>query len=151
LAGAEVLVAEGFRETWIMPRVLLLGDPAQLDEYGGGVALATAGDVSVDGLPHAGSVAELADLFLERGFFLPGLDCGSCEPGDCAGLAREIAAGRMSVDDCKTRQSKVSISVNGRELDLNPFVAGIFHGGLSGMLASLKGFGPGHVDIKLEV
>lgn len=151
LAEAEFLVAEGFRETQVLPRVLLLEEASQAEAYGAGLAVATAGDVGAGGLPHAGSVAELADIVLEQGFLLPGLDCGHCEPGSCAGLAREIAAGRLGEEACRTRRATVSVTVNGRSLDLNPFVAGILHGGISGMLASLKGFAPGSVEIRLEV
>ena len=81
---------------------------------------------------------------------LPGLDCGDCGRADCAGLARDIVAGKATPESCRARHPECSISVNGVPLSMNRFVFNILSGGILGMLKELKGFAPGTVEIKIE-
>lgn len=150
LLEADVLVIEGGRNLRVCPRILL---PKGGDEDDRGLdpklALASWKRNTAD-LPVVHNVQEVADLVLEQGFLLPGLDCGSCGREDCGQLAGDIVHGRASIDDCQAMQGSLSIRVNGQPLGLNPFVESIISGGIHGMLSQLKGYAPGRIEISLE-
>ena len=151
MLDGDVLVMEGGREHVVAPRVLVLRDPAEAGELSDpGLVLATFGPVRAPGLPQVGSVEALAALVLERGFVLPGLDCGACNRDSCAALAADILAGRATPEDCATRRVSLSITVGGRPLALNPFVERILASGIRGLASELKGFGPGPIDIHID-
>jgi molybdopterin-guanine dinucleotide biosynthesis protein B len=151
MLDGEALVMEGGREHAVAPRVLVLREPAEAAQLSDpGLVLGTFGEVRAPGLPHIASVAELADLTLERGFVLPALDCAACGRDDCAGLAADIMAGRATPGDCATTQVAMAVSVGGRRLTLNPFVERILASGIRGLVSELKGFGPGAVEIRID-
>ena len=141
--GADVLIVEGGKEQEHLPRIVIAKDAGDAAELDRGLAVAVVDREQAD--PEA-----LADLVLQRGFLLPGLDCGACGREDCGGLARDIVAGQASPDDCQARGGLMTVRLDGREVPLNPFVARILASGLSGMLSELKGFGPGRVEIILD-
>lgn len=150
LLDAEVLVVEGGREHAIAPRVLVLRDPAEAAELSDpGLVLAVFGPVAAPGLPHVADVEALAELVLERGFALPGLDCESCGYPGCAALGAAILAGNAAPGDCKALNPAMTVTVDGRPLVLNPFVERILSSGIRGLLTELKGYGPGRVDIRI--
>ena len=151
MLDGDVLVMEGGREHVVAPRVLMLRDPAEVDQLSApGLVLATFGDVRAPGLPHIESIEALAALVLEKGFVLPGLDCGACGRDDCAALAGDIMAGRATIEDCATRHVSIAITVGGRPLTLNPFVERILAAGIRGLVSELKGFGPGPIDVHID-
>jgi molybdopterin-guanine dinucleotide biosynthesis protein B len=82
---------------------------------------------------------------------LPGLDCGKCGL-DCSSMARAIAEGRKSRDDCVELPSVgVEIAVGGKRLATGKFVSDIVDDTVRGMLSSLKGYEPGKdVEIRLS-
>ncbi|MHC1788132.1 molybdopterin-guanine dinucleotide biosynthesis protein MobB [Solidesulfovibrio sp.] len=151
MLDGNVLVMEGGREHVVAPRVLVLREAAEAAQLSDpGLVLGCFGPVRAEGLPHIASVEALADLVLERGFVLPGLDCGACGREDCAGLAADIMAGRATAEACATRHVSLSISTGGRPLTLNPFVERILAAGIRGMVSELKGFGPGPIEIRID-
>lgn len=154
LLAGDVLVMEGGREHALAPRVLVLREPAEAETLSDpGLVLAVFGPVAAPGLPHVPHITDdveaLAELVLERGFVLPGLDCGACGRPDCGGLAADILAGRATQADCATRAAAMTVTVDGRPLPLNPFVERILRSGIRGLLAELKGFSPGPVTIRI--
>jgi molybdopterin-guanine dinucleotide biosynthesis protein B len=150
LLTGDVLVMEGGREHAIAPRVLVLHDAAEAEKLSEpGLVLGVFGPIRVPGLPHIETVEALAGLVLEKGFVLPGLDCGACGRENCGGLAADILAGRATPDDCATRMATMTVAVGGRPLPLNPFVERILTSGVRGLLAELKGFGPGPIEIRI--
>jgi molybdopterin-guanine dinucleotide biosynthesis protein B len=44
----------------------------------------------------------------------------------------------------------MTVTVDGRELVLNPFVERILVSGIRGLLSELKGFGPGSLSIRIS-
>lgn len=150
LLDAEVLVVEGGKELACMPRLLVLRDPAEADELGAGLALATFGPVTAPGLPHLGDVEAVADLVLSRGFLLPKLDCGACGEPDCAAMAARIVANEATPADCQAVRESFRVTVGGAPLAMNPFVERLLAAGIKAMLAQLKGFSPGRVEIGLN-
>jgi molybdopterin-guanine dinucleotide biosynthesis protein B len=81
---------------------------------------------------------------------LPGLDCGKCGT-DCDGLAKDIAAGKRKLTDCRELPVKdVRITVDGRTIPVGTFVSDMVDKTVRGMLSSLKGYVPGSdVEIRL--
>lgn len=150
LVRTDFLVLEGGKTQGIMPRVIIAPDEATANDLDPELALAAYGDEAFGGLMATRDVAGLARIAKGSGFLLPGLDCGACGRENCRGLAVDIVAGEATVDDCKALSGSLRITVGGKPLPLNPFVERILKSGIQGMLAELKGFGPGPVDIHIE-
>ncbi len=150
LMEGDVLLVEGGKNLGWLPRVILLNDPDQALELGNGLALATWGRVSTDHLPHIESIAQLADLLLDKGFILPGLDCGSCGHEKCIDLARSIVAENATPDDCLAKKTSLRVNINGKALGMNPFVETIISKSILAMISELKGYSPGRVEITID-
>ena len=149
LMSGDVLLVEGGKNLGWLPRVLLLKspeDPAKLDTS---LALATWGRVRTEHLPHLDNVEDLADLLLNKGFVLPGLDCGTCGYETCSEMAARIVSGAAGPEDCLARGGGLDIRVNGKALGMNPFVERIISKSILGMLSELKGYTPGKIEIKI--
>jgi len=151
LLEADVLVIEGGRGQEVCPRILLPKGPGQDDRALDHDLALASWKRDTDHLPVVHNVQEVAELVMNRGFLLPGLDCGSCGREDCGQLARDIVHGKASIADCQAQQGALSIRVNGQPLGLNPFVESIIAGSIQGMLGQLKGYAPGRIDISLEL
>nr|WP_273192306.1 molybdopterin-guanine dinucleotide biosynthesis protein MobB [Oleidesulfovibrio alaskensis] len=157
LLSADVLLVEGGKSLGWLPRIVCPRDAAEMEELSAGLAVAAWDHTGLVALPAEAvpvfgthSVAQLAQLVVERGFTLPGLDCGACGEEDCAGLARRIVAGKAHSGDCKSLDDDFSVTVGGVPLGMNPFVARIVSGAISGMLRELKGYAPGPVEIRIK-
>ena len=150
LLDCEVLVVEGGKTLGWLPRVILPRTAEEAAELSPDLALGSFGPLEVPGLARLDSPAAVAEAVLARGFALPGLDCATCGRPDCAGLARDIVAGKATPRDCMARRADIRITANGTEMALSPFVADILAGGILGMLSTLKGFAAGPVRISIE-
>jgi len=150
LVSTDFLVLEGGKTLGVMPRIIIADDEATAGDLDPDLALAVYGDHALEGLMATRDVAGLARIAKGSGFLLPGLDCGACGRENCRGLAVDIVAGEATVEDCKAQNSAMRITVGGKPLPLNPFVERILKSGIQGMLAELKGFGPGAVDIHID-
>jgi len=150
LLDGQGLIVEGGKTLGWLPRVLLLREPAEAAELRPELALCTFGPVATEGLPSVQDIPQLAALIQEKGFALPGLDCGDCGREDCAGLAADILAGKATPETCQARKPEFAISVNGQPLAMNGFVRDLIAGSIMGMLGQLKGFGPGDVEISIR-
>ena len=153
LLQADVLLIEGGKSFKGAPRILCLhGDLKDgTDWLSPELAIATWGEHTLNTVPAFTDVDRLARLVLERGFLLPGLDCGSCGRPDCGGLASGIVAGKSSPDDCQALNNSVEVTINGAPLGMKPFVEDMFGAAIRAMLTQLKGFAPGSAVIKLDV
>ena len=155
---ADALLVEGGKKLGILPRILCLktGDREEFAALAGsregsprGLTLATVGARPADlVVPHfSGATPEtaeaLAGIVMNRGFLLPGMDCGACGQKNCAALAKNIVSGEASPDDCAVLHAPIRVNAGGSDLPLNPFVAAMLSGGVRGMLQSLKGIQQG--------
>lgn len=153
LIQADVLLVEGGKQLGWLPRILCLKEPEDAEHLNPELALATYGEISVDGLPHFNpeSLDALVQLVRDKGFILPGLDCGDCGFPNCAGLAARIVAGKATPEHCKAKSSLLEITANGTPIAMNSFVADMILGALQGLLRPLKGYAPGaDVEIKFK-
>lgn len=150
LVTTDFLVLEGGKTLGILPRIIIAPDEATARDLDPELALAAYGDAAYEGLMATRDVAGLARIAANEGFLLPGLDCGACGRENCRALAADIVSGEATIEDCKAQGGSIRISVGGKQLPLNPFVERILGSGIRGLLAELKGFGPGPVDIHLD-
>jgi molybdopterin-guanine dinucleotide biosynthesis protein B len=151
LLDADVVLVEGGKEYAWLPRVVLARDAAEAEALDPGkLALASFGPFGPPGLARPATIRELAELILDQAFLLPGLDCGGCGQPDCAGLAARIVAGTATVADCASLGGKCQIAIAGKPLPLNPFVERMLASGIRAMLAELKGYTPGVIEMRME-
>lgn len=149
LMQGDALLIEGGKNLGWLPRVVILRDPSELAELDNGLTLATWGRIKTSHLPHVDNIKDLADLFMSKGFILPGLDCGSCGYETCKELARRIVSDEASPASCMAKKSSMEIKVNGHPLGMNPFVERVISKSIQGMLSELKGYSPGKIEIKI--
>ncbi|MBU1002945.1 MAG: molybdopterin-guanine dinucleotide biosynthesis protein MobB [Proteobacteria bacterium] len=150
LLDADVVIVEGGKSLGWLPRILLLRSVADAGSLGDDLALASYGEVAGYGMDHVRDVSALADLVLDKGFALAGLDCGACGRPDCVSLARDIVAGKALPEDCQSQFSGVEVTVGGQTIAMNPFVQRVFSASVVGMLKEFKGYAPGAIEIKLQ-
>ena len=94
---------------------------------------------------------ELADLVLDRGFMLPGMDCETCGRPDCKTLAAEIVRGVVGPEACLAMHNSIQVDINGAPVGMKPFVEDIISAAIREMIRTLKGYSPGKATIKLDV
>lgn len=151
---AEMIMIEGLKEERTLPKIVCLrGKPDDRDLFDG-LAIAAVGppdQVKDIGVPllDRDAVEQIADLVEQRAFKLPNLDCGGCGHETCYDLAQEIVSGKSSVADCVSLQPDVTVTVDGKPLPLNPFIANLIRGATLGLLSQLTGFRRGDIEIQL--
>jgi molybdopterin-guanine dinucleotide biosynthesis protein B len=157
---ADIILVEGFKKEKTAPKIVCLrGEPDDADrdrseDLFDGLAICAVGPADQIGemtVPLFGrdEVSLIASLVEEKAFKLPNLDCGGCGYERCYDLAREIVAGRSSVEDCVSLQPATEVKVDGQPLPLNPFISGIVRSTILGMLSPLKGFKRGKIEIRI--
>ncbi|MEF2231974.1 MAG: molybdopterin-guanine dinucleotide biosynthesis protein MobB [Pseudodesulfovibrio sp.] len=153
LLMADILIVEGGKPLGFLPRILCLnGDLSDgTDWLSPELAIATQGEKELPPIPAPASIAELADLALAKGFFLPGMDCGTCGRPDCRTLAAEIVRGVVGPDACLAMRNSIKVDINGAPVGMKPFVEDIISAAIREMLRTLKGYAPGKATIKLDV
>lgn len=153
LLTADVLIVEGGKTLGFLPRILCLrGDLSDgTDWLAPELAVASYGDQTVDGVTPCDDIPSLAGIVLEKGFFLPGMDCETCGRPDCRTLAAEIVAGKASTRACLAMHNSIEVDINGAAVGMKPFVEDIISASIREMLRTLKGYSPGKATIKLDV
>ncbi len=150
LARDKFLIVEGGKSQTTLPRIILSQSRQEVEELDNGLALATWKGPSLGHIPTLEDISRLADTAMEKGFLLPGLDCGTCNRPDCLHLAREIVAEQATTGDCAASRAELEICVNGNKIPLNGFLNDMISGSILGMLSPLKGFGAGEIDIRIK-
>jgi len=151
LLDADVVLVEGGKEYTWLPRVVLARDAAEAEALDPRkLALASYGPFAPAGLARPATIQELAELILDKAFLLPGLDCGGCGRDDCGDLAAHIVAGTATMAECASLGGKCHVAIGGNPLPLNPFVERMLACGIRAMLAQLKGYTPGVIEMKME-
>jgi molybdopterin-guanine dinucleotide biosynthesis protein B len=151
---------KGFKKEKTVPKIVCLrGEPDDADrdrsqDLFDGLAICAVGPADQMGglsVPLLGrdEVEMIADLVEEKAFKLPNLDCGGCGHERCYDLAREIVAGRGSVEECVSLQPTTEVRIDGQPMPMNPFISGIVRRTILGLLSSLKGFKKGKVEISV--
>ncbi|WP_319467270.1 molybdopterin-guanine dinucleotide biosynthesis protein MobB [uncultured Pseudodesulfovibrio sp.] len=153
LLTADVLIVEGGKTLGYLPRILCLnGDLADgTDWLVPELALATHGEHQIEGIPAIATIEELAEIILEKGFFLPGMDCETCGRPNCKALAIDIIQGKTTPKACLAMHNSIELDINGAPVGMKPFVEDIISAAIREMVRTLKGYSPGKATIKLDV
>ena len=152
LLDADVLIVEGGKSLTWLPRVLVLREESEAAELTPELAMCSYGKVRAPGKLHVDTVADLADLILERGFALPGLDCGDCGRDTCKALAEQIVVGGATAEKCRSGGAQAMVTVNGMPVALNHYMRRVFTSSVMGMLKEFKGYSPGgEIDIRIRI
>lgn len=149
LLDADILLVEGGKNLTFLPRIVLPKTQEEITALAVGLAYGYWGKDLQSGLVRLSGLDELVFLVLEKGFLLPALDCGECGQESCAGLARDIVAGKALPEDCRARPAQLQVLINGVPLAMNPFVSSILTSTIRGMLKPLKGYAPGRIEIRV--
>jgi molybdopterin-guanine dinucleotide biosynthesis protein B len=150
LMDVDVIVMEGGNKVGWLPRVIMVREDDDDKEFYPELALKQLPACTRDNPPAQEEVEALADLVMEKGFILPGLNCGECGRDYCMDFVADILAGKARIAGCKAKAGDMTITCNGSELGFNPFVADILSAGITAMLKQLKGYVPGDVEIKIK-
>jgi molybdopterin-guanine dinucleotide biosynthesis protein B len=145
---SDVVLAEGFKDMKIMPRILLCKTAEERITLGEGLALDAFGPGETD---DDARVTLAARRILQKGFVLPGVNCHKCGFPECAGLAAAIVAGQRKPADCTVFAESTRVTINGTEIALSPFVAEILKSTCGGFLRSLKGVTRGKVRLEMDL
>jgi molybdopterin-guanine dinucleotide biosynthesis protein B len=157
LRSYDFLVAEGFKESFPGVRVAVVRSGEELEKLAHPLTIAAyapSGSVAGAGVPvyGPGEEGELAGLIEEKAFEPPaGLDCGSCRYGSCVALAAAVLRGEASPRDCAVLSSKVKVLVDGKPIDLNPFVQNLFKKVVIAMVTTLKGVPEKARTLRIEI
>ena len=112
---------------------------AQIGEYKGRPAIDATADIT-----------KLADLVEQKVYpCLPMIDkdcCGLCG-FDCVTLGQRILSGESARKDCLL-EKQVSLKINGREIEMAPFVQAVLKNAVLGVARELRGYETGRVQVK---
>ncbi|ACS78904.1 molybdopterin-guanine dinucleotide biosynthesis protein MobB [Maridesulfovibrio salexigens] len=150
LMNADVIVMEGGNKVGWLPRVIMVREDNDDKEFYPELALKQIPACSPENPPSDELLEELADLVMDKGFILPGLNCGACGREFCMDFVADIIAGKARVSGCQAMKTQMSVTCNGVELGFNPFVADMLSAGITAMLKQLKGYVPGDIEITIK-
>lgn len=150
LMDADIIIMEGGNKIGWLPRVIMVREDNDDKEFYPELALRQIPACSPDNPPSEELLEELTDLVLEKGFMLPGLNCGACGREHCMDFVADIVAGKARVSGCQAMKTQMSVYCNGNEIGFNPFVADMLSAGITAMLQQLKGYVPGDIEIKIK-
>lgn len=142
IALPDVILVEGFKESAI-PKVALEGVDSE-----NVIAQGSPDELCDTALSYIRSEVKVERILRD----LAGLNCGKCGHPTCLEMARSIAAGKASVDDCRALGSRTRIEVDGEHVPVNRFVGEIIGNAVEGMVTALKGADDPHmIVIKVKV
>jgi molybdopterin-guanine dinucleotide biosynthesis protein B len=148
----DIVLVEGFKKEKTFPKIVCLAKDEDKNELLDGLTLCTAslgGEISDFDILNDAHIEKMASMALERGFKLPSLNCGHCGYESCHDLAREIVAGRESVDQCVSLDPPISVRLDGEPFPLNPYTSSLFRNLIVTMVSSLKGYKKGTIEIEI--
>ncbi|WP_320172959.1 molybdopterin-guanine dinucleotide biosynthesis protein MobB [Maridesulfovibrio sp.] len=150
LMDADVIVMEGGNKVGWLPRMIMVREDNDDKEFYPKLALKQIPACSPENQPSDELLEELSDLVMDKGFILPGLNCGACGREFCMDFVADIIAGKARVSGCQAMKTQMSVTCNGVELGFNPFVADMLSAGITAMLKQLKGYVPGDIEIIIK-
>jgi molybdopterin-guanine dinucleotide biosynthesis protein MobB len=151
LERSDFVIIEGFKGTKNLAKIVAARSEVDLRKLADEFTIASVGARKV-GLPafELKQMKGLADL-VERRVppVLPGIDCEHCGYKSCRKFALAVLAGKKRWDGCPTLQKRVILTVDGRQVFLNPFMQNMMAGAIVGMLSSLKGAKGERIELKV--
>jgi len=155
---ADIILIEGFKKERTFPKIVCLKEESEKEKLFDGLELCTASllhtkdqeNFSDYSILNDNDIKDMAKIVIERAFKLPNLNCGGCGFTDCFTLAKEIVKGNNTIKDCVSLNSKVTVTVDGNKVSMNPFISKMVKNTIYGILSPLKGFKEGNIEIKLK-
>ena len=98
-------------------------------------------------------VERIVDYVLEKAIEpLPALNCGFCRYRNCISMGEAILRGEATHSECTVLASKVKLRVDGKNIELNPFVQDVFRNVVFALTSTLKGAPatPSNVELRVE-
>ncbi|MFW6147770.1 MAG: molybdopterin-guanine dinucleotide biosynthesis protein B [Thermodesulfobacteriota bacterium] len=151
-SNADIILVEGFKKEKTFPKIVCIRSKDEEEDLFDGLQLFTASleeNLSEFHILNEEHVKKMAVIAAERSFKLPNLNCGHCGYETCYELAMEIVKGNKSTANCVSLHPQLTITVDGTQFPLNPFMSNLFKNSFVAMLSSLKGFKKGRIEIKI--
>lgn len=152
LRDLDFVLLEGFRQAENIAKIMIArneGEARKLDD------IFTIGFIEngVKGKPlfNKGEIGSIADLIEEKAIPpVAGINDGDCGYGSCRGFAVSAIQGKAPKDGCVSLFSKVTLTVDGKQVPLKLFMQDLVANTISGMVSSLKGGEGGNITIKVS-
>ncbi|MBC8384178.1 MAG: molybdopterin-guanine dinucleotide biosynthesis protein B [Candidatus Cloacimonetes bacterium] len=158
---SEYVIVEGMKDS-PLPKILCAKDEDQLEELYDWTVFAISGNYAekhshYQGIPTfstSQNIEKITDYIEEKVFrvlpFAKGGECGLCG-ATCREITEKILSGEASRDACKIELHKeISLNVDGKEIEMAPFVRDILNGTVTGFVRNLKGCETGKVEIVIK-
>lgn len=160
LYNHDFVVLEGVTDTNV-PKIIAAHDTKEIDERYDETVFAISGRISNDieeykGVPVINSInniRDLVDLIEDRVYEkLPDFEpkcCSACG-FSCRELGIKILNGEARREDCVISNSKIDLYIDGKKIDMVPFVQAILYNTIIGVVGELDGYRPGSgIEIKI--
>ncbi len=151
LVGLDFVVVEGFKAFSGLAKIVVARSEGEALKLVDRFTIACVGTKCPE-VPafRFGQAKAMVDL-VERVAYPPlfGLDCGHCGFKSCDDFAAAVISGRAKWDGCVATAGRVTISVDGRKIPLNPFAQKILEGAVRGMLTSLKDAKGDEIEVRV--
>ncbi|WP_422443611.1 hypothetical protein [Thermoanaerobacterium sp. DL9XJH110] len=157
----DYVVLEGFGHAAV-PGILCAAAPGDIPEAMEDTVFAISGPIAgtikeYRGLPVVdafGDIKSLVDIVEEKVFEkLPGTGredkCGLCGK-TCRRMAADIVKGRARRQDCRASGDFIEVKINGKSLEMMPFVKNTVTSVIKGLLCQLKGYEEGDISINIR-
>lgn len=143
------------------PKIICAHATDEIDERLDDTVFAISGMISnsikeYKGLPVINAVENVRDIvdLIEKKVYdkLPDFDlkcCSACGYG-CRGLGIKILKGEASIDECVINKSGIKLYIDGKPINMVPFVQKILCNTVKGVVSELQGYTPGApIEIKI--
>lgn len=151
LENLDFVIIEGFRDAENLPKIMVPRDSEEVSELDDEFTVGFVGQGSNKPVFDSEEVTAIAD-FVEQEAIPPvgGLDCGDCGYDSCREFVLAVIDGKAPKDGCTAYSGKVSLTVDGKEVPLKPFVTGLIEKTISGMVSSLKDTEGERIEIEVR-
>lgn len=109
------------------------------------------GDPVINCMTEAGRLVDLIEKKVPD--LMPEFDadcCGECGC-DCRAMLSKILSGEKKREDCVIARADIELLINGRKIDMVPFVQRLLRNAVHGVVSELDGYEEGaSVEVKLE-
>lgn len=156
----DYVVLEGVNDI-NAPKIITAHNTKEIDEKIDYRTMAVSGVIAnqmneYNGLPVINCIKDTKGLvdYIEKKVpkLLPDFDpecCGACGQ-NCHEMLRDIISGKRHRSDCVISKSSVSLRINGKLVDMVPFVQNILRNTVLGVVSELKGFSE-NSDIEISI
>lgn len=151
LRGLDFVGVEGWREFKGIARIAVCRNVSEVkklvDEFT--IACVGAGKKGLSKFELNDS-RKLANLVERKAFpLLPGLNCQYCGHKSCREFGLAVLAGKTKWNGCTALGERVTLTVDGKRVPINPFVQNLIANTLAGMVSSLKKTKGKEIELKV--